>query len=41
MMVSEVQALWGAVYLLGGLDSTGKSEGDLLDLTTPGRGEIC
>lgn len=24
MMVSEVQALWGAVYLLGGFDSTGK-----------------
>lgn len=40
MIVSEVQALWGAVYLLGGFDGNEKEEKGCLNFTTLGRDGI-
>lgn len=40
MIVSEVQALWGAVYLLGGFDGNGAEEKERLDFATLGKNGI-
>lgn len=40
MIVSEVQALWGAVYLLGGFDSNKKEEKGCLNFTTLGKDRV-